>query len=100
MMFILPGDKGIEQITGRIYFFHIKEFFAFQMSRGMLPGFPAVRVSRCMAVFYNPIYIKHRDEERASWKLQGWCLQELQEILSNDGFESFLLLVTPIENSI
>lgn len=31
MMFILLGVKGIEQITGRIYFFHIREFFAFQM---------------------------------------------------------------------
>ena len=37
----------------------------------MLPGFPAVGVSRCMAIFYNPIYIKHLDGEEASWKLQG-----------------------------
>lgn len=31
MMFIFVGDKGIQQITERIYFFHIREFFAFQM---------------------------------------------------------------------
>lgn len=69
MMLIPLGDKGIGQITERIYSFHIREFFAFQMkAEECFQGFTAVQGSRCMAAFYNPIYIKYLGEERASWK--------------------------------
>lgn len=68
MMFIFLRDKGIEQITERIYFFHIREFFAFQMrAQECFQGFQQCRYG--IAWQYNPIYIKHFDVERASLKL-------------------------------
>lgn len=69
MMFIFLGDKGIEHITERIYFFHIREFFAYQMK--IEKCFQGLQQCRCMAVFYNPIYLKHFDVERANWKLHS-----------------------------
>lgn len=65
MMLFLLGDKGIEQISGRIYFFHIREFFAFQM-----------RVEECFQGF-------PQCTSRVAW--QYFIIQFIQNILMKRG---------------